>query len=112
MRSLTANSTEPVSLLRNAIAMAAPSFRLSSSKRNNKVLHTPLALNERQRIRLGFHALMKASDKRNEKFLHHRLAREVLAILEQQSDVLKRKEEIHKSGAINRANLVQAMMRR
>lgn len=112
MRSLTANSTEPVSLLRNAIAMAAPSFRLSSSKRNNKVLHTPLALNERQRIRLGFNALIKASDKRNEKFLHHRLAREVLAILEQQSDVLKRKEEIHKSGAINRANLVQAMMRR
>lgn len=112
IKTLTANTTEPVSLLRNAITMAAPSFRLSSSKRNNKVLHTPLALDERQRIRVAFNALIKASDKRNEKFLHQRLAREVLAILEQQSDVLKRKEEIHKNGAINRANLVQAMMRR
>ncbi|TIA90151.1 hypothetical protein E3P99_01667 [Wallemia hederae] len=107
-----ARAQKPVSLLRNAIAMAAPSFRLSSSKRNNKVLHTPLALDERQRIRYAFNALVKASDKRSEKLLHQRLAREVLAILEQQSDVLKRKEEIHKSGAINRANLVQAMMRR
>ncbi|EIM22334.1 ribosomal protein S7 [Wallemia mellicola CBS 633.66] len=112
IKTLTANTTEPVSLVRNAITMAAPSFRLSSSKKNNKVLHTPLALTERQRIRLAFQALIKASDKRNEKFLHQRLAREVLAILEQQSDVLKRKEEIHKAGAINRANLVQAMLRR
>ena len=109
---LTRNTTNPLTLLRNSIILSSPSFRLSSSKRNNKVLHTPLALTERQSIRIGFKTIVNISDKRNEKFLHQRLAREVLNVLDHSSDALKRKEEIHKVGTLNRSNLVQALNRR
>jgi hypothetical protein len=73
-------------------------------RKRSKVVLTPLALDERQRTRQGIVWLLKASERGRKSGVprEQRVAREVLAILEGNSDVFKWLEERHKVGMANR----------
>ncbi|RSH94608.1 hypothetical protein EHS25_004412 [Saitozyma podzolica] len=82
-------------------------MRILSLRKRSKVVLTPLALDERQRTRQGIVWLLKAAERGRKSGVprEQRVAREVLAILEGNSDVFKWLEERHKVGMANRSNL-------
>jgi small subunit ribosomal protein S7 len=75
-----------------------------SSKRATKTTFLPRALNERQRTRQAIAWILKASERGRQGGAPRaqRVAREILAVLEGQSDVYKWLEDRHKSVAMNR----------
>jgi len=85
--------------------MCAPAVRVTSNRRGAKSTIIPAALSERQRTRGGILAILTACDGRNERGFHIRLAREIVDILDGKSAALKRKEEIHRTAMVNRANV-------
>lgn len=97
--------TDPLPALASAVHLASPLVRTQTSKAGGKSVALPLALNERQSRRRGIVAIMEASKKRGERELSTRLAKEVCAVLEGNSSVLAKKEELHKFATVNRSNL-------
>ncbi|KAG8898660.1 hypothetical protein FRC01_010822 [Tulasnella sp. 417] len=73
-------------------------------RKSAKNVPSPRALNERQSTKQALRWILAASEKRPDKSLTHRLAKEVVAVVRGDSDVLKRKEEVHRQAVVNRAN--------
>lgn len=92
----------PLPIFRNAIALASPSIRMKSHKKNAKNIHVPTPLSDRQRTFFAIKWLITASKSRSEKRIHERLAKEVLKIVDGDSEVLRRKAEVHKVAVANR----------
>lgn len=92
----------PLPILRNAIALASPSIRMKSHKRSAKSIMVPTPLNDRQRTFFAVKWLINASDSRNDRKIELRLAKEVIRVVEGESDVLKKKLEVHKLAVANR----------
>lgn len=103
-------SQHPLPLLKEAIRKCAPSVRLAQQKKGGKQVSVPIALGERQRVRQAIAWILDASDKRKSpgaggsKQFGERVAMEFEAILNDTSDVLKRKEQLHTLATVNRAN--------
>lgn len=108
-------SQHPVPILKEAIRITSPSVRLAQQKKGGKQVAVPLPLGERQRVRQAISWILDASDKRKSpgpggsKRFGERVAIEIEAIMSGTSEVLKRKEQLHTTATINRAN---AMVRR
>ncbi|KAG8733167.1 hypothetical protein FRC11_008229 [Ceratobasidium sp. 423] len=94
----------PLPIYREAIRLVSPSVKVVTQKKRAKNLPTPRPLTERQRIRAGILATLKASDRRPEKHIWERVARECVNILRGESDAIKKLEEVHRFAMANRAN--------
>nr|KIR48067.1 hypothetical protein I312_02583 [Cryptococcus bacillisporus CA1280] len=97
----------PQPLLRQSILLASPSIKILSMRKSAKTILTPRALNERQRTRQGIAWILKAAEKGRKGGVprDQRIAKEVLAVLEGQSEVFKWLEDVHKVGYLNRSNM-------
>lgn len=111
------SSSDPLPILRQAIRLAAPMIRLTQQKRGGKSESVPIALGERQSVRLGIQAILKASDKRSNptaggsKVFGERVAYEIEAVINGTSDVLKRKDQLHSAATVARSKVVQSRAR-
>ncbi|KAG9020262.1 hypothetical protein FS837_008387 [Tulasnella sp. UAMH 9824] len=94
----------PLPILREAVRLASPAVKVVTLRKSAKNLPSPRALNERQSTKQALRWILAASEKRSDKSLTHRLAKEVVAVVRGDSDVLKRKEEVHRLAVVNRAN--------
>ncbi|KAK8861510.1 hypothetical protein IAR55_002331 [Kwoniella newhampshirensis] len=97
----------PQPLLRQAILLSSPSIKVLSMRKSAKTILTPRAMTERQRTRQGVAWILKAAERGRKGGVprDQRIAREILAVLEGQSDVYKWVEERHKVAYLNRSNM-------
>jgi len=94
----------PLPILRAAVERASPEVKVVSQKQRNKNILVPRPLNAKQRTGQGLRWIVQISEKRQEFKFEQRLAKEIVAIVNDASDVLKKKEEVHKLALANRAN--------
>lgn len=105
------SSALPMQQLREAIRLASPSIRLTQQKKGGKQVAVPIALGERQRVHKAISWILDASDKRKNpnaggsKRFGERVALEIEAVLNGTSEVLKKKEQIHVTATVSRANV-------
>ncbi|KII83231.1 hypothetical protein PLICRDRAFT_180635 [Plicaturopsis crispa FD-325 SS-3] len=96
----------PLPILRAAIFAVAPALKTKSMKRTKtKTVQMPSVLNERQRISIGLRWILKASNGKPGKTLEERLARELIAVIQETSEALKMKTEVHRAAMINRGEV-------
>ncbi|GAA5946045.1 hypothetical protein JCM3775_007200 [Rhodotorula graminis] len=102
-----ATSSPPVPVLERAIELASPSIRMVGRRKGTKVMQTPQPLTAKQRRRQAWKWIVDASDKRQgtEKDFGRRLAQECLAVLNGQSEALKKVTGTHTLGVTGRANV-------
>ncbi|OCF39061.1 hypothetical protein I317_07131 [Kwoniella heveanensis CBS 569] len=102
-----ATNLPPQPLVRQAILLSSPSIKILSMRKSAKTVLAPRGLTERQRSRQGVAWLLKAAEKGRKGGVSRdqRIAREVLAVLEGNSDVFKWLEERHKIAYLNRSNM-------
>ncbi|GAA5966824.1 hypothetical protein JCM21900_006103 [Sporobolomyces salmonicolor] len=100
-------SSPPLPILERALALTSPSIRMVGRRKGTKVLQTPQPLTDKQRRRQAWLWIVEASDKRQgaEKSFGKRLAQEVLAVVNGQSEALKNLEARHRQGVTGRANV-------
>ncbi|GAA5890104.1 hypothetical protein JCM6882_009227 [Rhodosporidiobolus microsporus] len=100
-------SSPPLPILRKALDLTSPSIRIVGRRSGTKVNQTPQPLTAAQRRRQAWKWIVEASDKRQgvEKAFGKRLALEVLAVLNGQSEALKKLEARHTQGVTGRANV-------
>jgi hypothetical protein len=75
-------------------------------KKGSKSIAQPQTLNERQRTRFGVDWIIQASEKRGGASLEVRMAKEMIAVVQGNSEALKKKEEVHRFAMLNRCALV------
>lgn len=99
-----ATNQPPLPLIHQAVHLAAPSVRVESFKRGAKIIVVPKALNERQRAHSGIKWIMRAAERGKRQGTTHaqKIVKELLAVLEGQSEVFKKVEEVHKMATLNR----------
>ena len=97
-------NSDPLPLVYEAVELAKPILRMQSRKQGGKTMQVPIPLNARQSTRRAIMWIIEASRRRADRSISHRLAVEMLAVLEGNSSVLSRKDEAHKIGTVNRAN--------
>lgn len=73
-----------------------------SKKQRNKNVMTPRPLKAKARAAQAIRWIIKASGNRGDHRLEMRLAKEMIAIIKGDSDVLKRKDEAHRLALANR----------
>jgi small subunit ribosomal protein S7 len=100
-------SSPPLPLLNRALSIVSPSIRLVGRRKGTKSLPTPQPLTEDQRTRQAWKWIVEASEKRlkTERIFGKRLAQEVLAVLNNQSEAIKKREARHIQGVTGRANV-------
>jgi small subunit ribosomal protein S7 len=104
---------DPVLYLGLAIDSVAPLIKLRGFKGlagGGKSLEVPMPLRARQRRRTAFQWILDAVNKKHSKgsgrtMFPHRVAEEIVAVVEGRSGVWDRRNQVHKSGTGNRANL-------
>ncbi|TBU29408.1 ribosomal protein S7 [Dichomitus squalens] len=97
----------PLPILREAVEIAAPLLRCRQFKRAAKQYVFPMPLSERQRARTAIDWIWEAAKKNGGKHVSERLAREIIAIVKGESEVLKKKAEVHKLAVLHRGNVVK-----
>ncbi|OAV89900.1 hypothetical protein PTTG_05632 [Puccinia triticina 1-1 BBBD Race 1] len=96
---------EPFPLLAKAVELAAPMVVTRNEQKRIKVTTVPVPLSETQQARKAILWIVKHSERRPGKKFGERLAMEVIAVLNGNSEVLKLKAEQHRLAYVNRANL-------
>lgn len=95
----------PMPIVQQAILDASPAVKCLRQKRGAKVLVTPTALNERQRIGKGIEWILEACRFRPGITFPERLAQEILGVLQGDSKALAKKKEQHEFATVNRGML-------
>ncbi|KAG5439973.1 hypothetical protein PCK2_000665 [Pneumocystis canis] len=95
---------DPHLFFSEAIEAVSPLMKLLSTKRGSKSIKIPVPLNEYQRRRKAIIWILEASTKRHNRIFSERLAQELIAITNKTSPVFQKKEQLHRSALINRAN--------
>ncbi|ORY27441.1 ribosomal protein S7 domain-containing protein [Naematelia encephala] len=97
----------PVALLHRAVYMAGPAVKVISIKKSIKTTPAPRPMFERQRVRQAIIWIFKAADPGRKGGIPRevRIAREILRVLEGESQVFKWLEERHKAAALARSNI-------
>jgi small subunit ribosomal protein S7 len=98
----TFTRSPPLPILRQAVLDASPAVRVMSTRVGGKTVHTPIALSERQRTRFGIQWMLEASATKPGMHLEERFAREVIAVLQNDSRALRKKSEVHQFAMTNR----------
>ncbi|TFK46610.1 ribosomal protein S7 [Heliocybe sulcata] len=95
----------PLPILRKAIQIASPAVRIASSKVGAKVISRPIPLTEKQRTFYAISWIRKAAQKRPVgRSVEERLAKELIAVIDGTSSVIKNRNDIHKLATVNRGN--------
>ena len=92
----------PLPILRQAIEIAAPLLRCRQFKRAAKQYVFPMPLSERQRTRTAIKWIWEAAKLKGGKRVEERLAREIIGIVKGDSEVLKKKSDVHKLAVLHR----------
>lgn len=92
----------PLPVLREAVLAAAPAVKTTSRRIGAKTNYKPVALGEKQRTRYAVQWILKASESKSGQTVEERLAREIIAVLQGNSEALKKKDEVHKFATVNR----------
>ncbi|GAA5867043.1 hypothetical protein JCM3774_003766 [Rhodotorula dairenensis] len=103
-----ATSSPPLPILRKAVEVVSPQIRMVGRRKGTKVMQTPQPLTDKQRTRQAWKWIVDASDKRlgdKEFDFGRRLALEVLAVLNGQSEANKSLVGRHQQGVTGRANV-------
>ncbi|KAI0043497.1 ribosomal protein S7 [Auriscalpium vulgare] len=101
----TLTRAPPLPIVREAIFAASPAVRSLNHRHGAKTVARPIALGEKQRTRYAVDWILKTvKEKKNGQTLEERLARELIAVLNGDSGVLKKKEEAHRFAMVNRGN--------
>lgn len=101
----------PLPIFREALMAAAPAVRTISTKRGSKQVFCPVPISEKRRIWYAVNWVLEASKARNGQTVEERIARELIAVLQGESSVLRKKEEVHKFAMVNRyAETTQSRM--
>ena len=103
----------PVLYLTLAIDSVAPLIRIRGYKGlagGGRSLEVPTPLHARQRRRIAFKWIMDTVEKKPSKgsgrtMLAHRIAEEIVAVVEGRSSVWDKRQLVHKQGTATRANL-------
>ena len=111
---------DPITYLGLAIDSVAPLIKLRGFHKmagSGKSLDVPIPLRVRQRRRIAFQWILGVVTKRVSKgsgrtMFPHRLAEEIVAVVEGRSAVWERRTQLHKLGTANRANLNNMKVRR
>ncbi|CAG8586054.1 18930_t:CDS:2 [Acaulospora morrowiae] len=98
-------NNNPYKIIKAAIEKASPLVGHLSFKKGSKAIQIPCPLNERQKHHKAIKWILKASDKRPGKKFSNRLALEILAVINGQSQALQQKDAVHKLALANRENL-------
>lgn len=93
---------EPLPIFRAALLAASPVVRCMSWKQGAKMRTIPIALSEKQRTRGAIKAILAASEKRAGQNVAERVAREIVGVLQGESEALRKKEDAHKVAMVNR----------
>ena len=96
----------PLPILRQAIDTAAPLLRCRQFKRAAKQYVFPMPLSERQRARTAIKWIWEAAKNKGGRHVEERLAREIIAIVKGESEVLKKKSDVHKLAVLHRCVVV------
>jgi len=91
----------PLPILQQAIFDAAPAVRTLMHKHGGKVVAKPIALSEKQRTRFAVKTILEVIKAKPGR-LDEKLAREMIAIVQGTSPVIKKKLEIHRTAMVNR----------
>lgn len=110
---------DPVLYLGLAIDSVAPLIKLRGFKGlagGGKSLDVPIPLGARQRRRIAFQWILDAVNKKKSKgsgrtMFPHRVAEEIVAVVEGRSNVWDRRVQAHKQGTSNRANLAHTSVK-
>lgn len=108
-----ATSSPPLPILRKAIEVVSPQIRIVGRRKGTKVMQTPQPLTDKQRTRQAWKWIVDASDKRigdKEFDFGRRLALEVLAVLNGQSEANKSLVGRHQQGVTGRAKCVHCSL--
>ncbi|RPD58307.1 ribosomal protein S7 [Lentinus tigrinus ALCF2SS1-7] len=98
----------PLPILRQAVVAAGPLLRCRQFKRAAKQFVFPNPLSERQRAWQAVKWIVEESRRRRGgRHDAERLAREVVGIVRGDSEVLKKKEAVHKLAVLHRGNVVR-----
>ncbi|KAK1759703.1 ribosomal protein S7 domain-containing protein [Echria macrotheca] len=111
---------DPVLYLTLAIDSVAPLIRIRGYKGlagGGKSLDLPIPLMARQRRRVAFGWILDVVNKKPSKgsgrtMFPHRVAEEIVAVIEGRSSVWDKRQQVHKQGTVNRANLGHSAVQR
>lgn len=92
----------PLPILRKAVIIASPAVKCLSHRHGAKNVAKPVPLGEKQRTRFALRWIIKASDSKSGQTLEERLAREIIAVVDGTSGVLREKAELHRHAMVNR----------
>ena len=99
-------NSEPMPLIRQACQRAMPMVDVRRVKITGvKAIMVPRALNERQRLRRAILTIVDASQRRVGTQRGQRIAIELVAVLNGESEVIKRKEDTHRAAVTARSNV-------
>jgi Ribosomal protein S7p/S5e len=80
-------------------------------RKGSKTVAHPIALGEKRRTHFAVHWLLKACEKRTEarpeKTIEERLARELIAVIQGKSGLLKNKKDMHVFAMVNRCGICE-----
>ena len=110
---------DPVLYLTLAVDSVAPLVRMRGYKGmagGGKSLEIPIPLAVRQRRRTAFGWILDAVNKKPSKgsgrtMFPHRVAEEIVAVMEGRSSVWDKRQQLHKQATLNRANLSNIQLR-
>ena len=110
---------DPVLYLGLAIDSVAPLVKLRGFKGlagGGKSLDVPMPLRARQRRRIAFQWILDVVNKKRSKgsgrtMFPHRVAEEIVAVVEGRSNVWDKRLQVHKQGTANRSNLMHSGVR-
>ncbi|KAI8613907.1 ribosomal protein S7 domain-containing protein, partial [Chytriomyces sp. MP71] len=101
------SGSNPHHVLASAIEKVEPLFKVEGAMRGAKSVQTPRPLTERQRRRTAIIWITDAAQKRNRKDpAGIRIGKEVLAVLNDESAAIQKRNQVHKNALMNRSNLV------
>ncbi|KAI0938500.1 hypothetical protein AcV5_000171 [Taiwanofungus camphoratus] len=104
----TLTRAPPMPILRKAVFAASPAVRCISNKHAGKTIVVPVPLSEKQRTRQAVLWLLEECDSRSGQHVEERLAREIIAVIQGESEVLKKKAEVHRQAMMNRGSTRRA----
>ncbi|KXN64922.1 ribosomal protein S7 [Conidiobolus coronatus NRRL 28638] len=100
-------NTDPYLVFTSAIEKTRPLMHYTTQKVSSKVTIIPYPLNLKQSRRQAMKWILQYSEKRNQRSFGERLANELLSIINNNSTVLAKKNELHKLVLANRTNALQ-----
>ncbi|KAI9098817.1 ribosomal protein S7 domain-containing protein [Phlyctochytrium arcticum] len=98
---------DPMVVLDKVVNRVGPLIKTVAVKRGGKNVPTPKPLNDRQRIRQGILWIIQAASGKNARgAFGERIGKEMIAVMNDESEALNRRENTHKQALANRSNVV------